>query len=89
MSSSSDKPHPRDLELRWTGKGTPTPLSQKMVISGVKGSKWLLMQTPSAGELCMLMQHESRAMSLHNLYFHVSFQVPKTRAMMKVMDLLQ
>ena len=53
MSSSSDKPHPRDLELRWTGKGTPTPLSQKMVISGVKGSKWLLMETPSPGE-CMV-----------------------------------
>ena len=51
MSSSSDKPHPRDLELRWTGKGTPTPLSQKMVIAGVKGSKWLLMETPSLGEL--------------------------------------
>ena len=50
MSSSSDKPHPRDLELKWTGKGTPTPLSQKMVISGVKGFKWLLMETPSAGE---------------------------------------
>ena len=50
MSSSSDKPHPRDLELRWTGKGTPTPLSQKMVISGVRGFKWLLMETPSLGE---------------------------------------
>ena len=50
MSSSSDKPHPRDLELRWTGKGTPIPLSQKMVISGVQGSKWLLMETPSPGK---------------------------------------
>ena len=50
MSSSSSKPHPRELELRWSGKGTPTPLSQKMVIGGVKGSKWLLMETPSPGE---------------------------------------
>ena len=65
MPSSSDKPHPRDLELRWTGKGTPTPLSQKMVIGGVKGFKWLLMETPSAGEWCA--HAASRAMSLHNI----------------------
>ena len=56
MSSSSDKPHPRDLELKWIGKGTPTPLSQKMVIGGVKGFKWLFMETPSAGEWYILMQ---------------------------------
>ena len=77
MSSSSDKPHPRDLELRWTGRGTPTPLSQKMVISGVKGSKWLLMETPSAGE--WYVHAASRAISLCNLYPHVYiFQVLKT-----------
>ena len=75
MSSSSSKPHPRDLELRWTGKGTPTPLSQKMVIGGVKGFKWLLMETPSAGESIVYAHAASR---VHNLYSHVSFQVPKT-----------
>ena len=75
MSSSYDKPHPRELELRWTGKGTPTPLSQKMVIGGVKGSKWLLMETPPAGEWCA--HAASRATSPHNLYSHVSFQAPK------------
>ena len=62
MPSSSDKPHPRDLELRWTGKGTPTPLSQKMVIGGVKGFKWLLMETPSAGEWYMLMQQAGQSL---------------------------
>ena len=85
MSSSSNKPHPRELELRWTGKGTPTPLSQKMVIGGIKESRWLLMETPSAGEWCA--HAASRTMSPHNLYFHLSFQVLKTRAMMKVMDM--
>ena len=74
MSSSSDKPHPRDLELRWTGKGTPTPLSQKMVISGVKGSKWLLMETPSAGEWCIVLRQQAGP-SLHTfLYPHVFFR---------------
>ena len=70
MSSSSDKPHPRDLELRWTGKGTPTPLSQKMVIGGVKGSKWLLMETPSAGEWCILMQQAGQ--SIYIIYILMS-----------------
>ena len=69
MSSSSDKPHPRGLELRWTGKGTPTPLSQKMVLCGVKGSKFLLLEIPSAGEWCAHVA--SRAMSPHNLYVTV------------------
>ena len=46
MPSSSSKPHPRQLELRWIGKGTPTQLSQKMIIGGTEGSKWLLLETP-------------------------------------------
>ena len=50
MPSSSSKPHPRQLELRWTGKGTPTQLSQKMVIGGTEGYKWLLLESPSSGE---------------------------------------
>ena len=50
MPSSSSKPHPRQLELRWPGKGTPTQLSQKMVIGGTEGSKWLLLESPSPGE---------------------------------------
>ena len=57
MSSSSDKPHPRQLELRWIGQGTPTPLSQRMIICGTEGSKWLLLESPSPGK-CM---HEATA----------------------------
>ena len=57
MSSSSDKPHPRQLELRWIGEGTPTPLSQRMIICGTEGCKWLLLEPPSPGK-CM---HEATA----------------------------
>ena len=53
MPSSSSRPHPRLLELRWTGNGIPTSLSQKMTLSGTEGSKWLLMEYPPPSE-CML-----------------------------------
>ena len=66
MSSSYDKPHPRELELRWTGKGTPTPLSQKMVIGGVKGSKWRPHQLVSG----VLMQQAGQR--LHIIYILMS-----------------
>ena len=50
MPSSSSRPYPRELELRWTGNGTPTLLSQKMTLSGTEGSKWLLMEYPPPSE---------------------------------------
>ena len=71
MSSSSSKPHPPVLELKWTGKGTPTPLSQKLVIGGVKESKWILMETPSTGEWCA--HAPNRAMSLYIFYILLYF----------------
>ena len=36
MPSSSSKPHPRQLELRWTGKGTLTQLSQRWLSEALK-----------------------------------------------------
>ena len=53
MPSSSSRLYPRKLELRWIGKGIPTPLSQKMTLSGTEGSKWILLEYQPPGE-CML-----------------------------------
>ena len=53
MPSTSSRPHARQLELKWTGNGIPTLLSQKMTLSGTEGSKWLLLEHPPPSE-CML-----------------------------------
>ena len=51
MPSYSSKPHPRQLELQWTGEeGTQTQLSQKMVIGGTEGTKWLWLESPPPGK---------------------------------------
>ena len=52
MPSSSSSPQPRQLELKWTGNGIPTLLSQKMTLSGTEGPKWLLLEHPPPSE-CM------------------------------------
>ena len=67
MPSSSSRPHPRQLELRWTGNDIPTLLSQKMTLSGTEGSKWLLIEYPPPGE-CMLSRY-----LMCTIIIHVSF----------------